>query len=345
MIKLIRLSDSEEFIIDGDDKEWRETKIEGIDALTVNVYTETPAIGSGEIVTGKYTGRRDISVTAHRSSLNGIPEARNAVMDFFDPDDTYTMEIIYNGKHLFIDCELLAYKLPTENIHRPLDLTFTMLCPDPRFYTEDHQLKISQGMPRFFLRGQFEIIPTITIVVFTEHEFNIYIDTDNDPIHIIFPDGYSGNVGTMPGLLELDCQYGTLTNKRTNEDLTDCIISGNPTLRLKPGTDQHYARVLSNKRTSISDTLTITSYYEASATFNQRLRELEVIFSDGHKECYDCSKNVVYSYLNYKIRIKDSGFVFNGQTGSSIRYTAILTDPSPNRSIATIEYRELYRGF
>lgn len=338
MIKLIRLSDRAEFIIDGDDKEWRATKIEGIDALAVNVYTETPAIGQGEILTGKHTGRRDINVEAHRSSQKGISKARDTVMEFFNPDDTYTMEIYLNGKHLFIDCELLSYKLPIENIHRPLNLTFTMLCQIPYFYDNEKETSC-YSTQSITVKGQVKTTPTILINQRNENEFTIYID-GNQYIRIILDDKY---ITMSNRVLELDCKYGTLTDLTSKDNLTQCISTdSNPTSELAPGT--HVFSKNSCKREKKTGRLTVTSNYSVSVSLGTKPRELYVTYNDGHQAYYDC-KQTTYSYSNYSIQISSSGFTFHGPTSSSIEYTAILPDSSSNRSSITIKYKELYRGF
>ena len=344
MIKLTRLSDQKEFVIDGDSREWKATNIEGIDALTLNVYTETPAIGTGEIVTGKHTGRRDISVTAHRSSHKNISTARNTIMDFFNPDDTYTMEIQYNGKDLFIDCELLAYKLPTENIHRPLDLTFTMLCPDP-YFTNNNEISTSTG--RFTVGGNFTVIPTFYITLFSaDTEIEINVDGSTNPIHISFPINFFPSEKMSPYGLELDCRYGTLTNA-SSEDLTSCIKSGNPMIRLKPG--NHYVNFQSSKKTKVSGTAVISSTHTATVNTSSRVRQVQVTWPDGKTITYGYS-STPYSYGEnnnlYQLTFLDKGLIFGGPySDESIKYTALLSELSNGNGVATIQYKELYRGF
>lgn len=347
MIKLTRLSDQKEFVIDGDSSEWKATKIEGIDALTLNVYTETPAIGTGEIVTGKHTGRRDISVTAHRSSHKNISTARNTIMDFFNPDDTYTMEIQYNGKDLFIDCELLAYKLPTENIHRPLDLTFTMLCPDP-YFTNNNEISTSVG--NFLIGGNLTIIPKISITLISETEIKIYVDNDAKPIHIVLPDDILpppiSSTRPQPYSIELDCLYGTLTNS-SSEDLTSCIKSGNPMIRFKPG--NHYVNFQSNARPLVSGSAVITSMHTAIVTTSSKIREVQITWPDGITKTYEYSSEK-YHYSNnrdtYTLTFTNNGFIIGGTyVDDTVKYTALLEAISSNRSFATIQYKELYRGF
>lgn len=342
MIKLTRLSDNQQFVIDGGNSKWKATKIEGIDALTLNVYTETPAIGTGEIVTGKYTGRRDISVTAHISYPFSSP-VRSEVMDFFDPDDTYTMEIEYDNKDLFIDCELLAYKLPTGNNRRPLDLTFTMLCPDPYFYSGIREVSTSG---RFRVNGQFPVIPIISISLIGENEMYIMPNGNSETIHIILPDNYQNSNNN----LELDCKYGILTNATTKEDLTSYIVSGNPMPRLQPGAGYHFASFTSNKRPKQSGTLTISQYNVASFHAKSIIKEVEITFPDGITVLYT-EPSVQYSHYvyidgySYGIRFIDDTLIFNGPNNVSIDYSVIFDDSTPNRSTATIKFKELYRGF
>lgn len=343
MIRLIRSSDKKEFKIDDDDREWKATKIEGIDALTLNVYTEAPAIGTGEIVTGKYTGRRDISVTAHRSSHINISEARSIVMDFFDPDDTYTMEIKYNGKDLYIDCELLAYKLPTENINRPLDLTFTMLCPDPYFYLDRKFTNFN--FAHFTVDGSFDVFPTISItLLYNESDLNIYID-DNDPIHIVLPIGYFPNQKIPPSTLTLNCKNGKLAGSLSSSDLTNCIQSGNPKLSFKPGNNEHTVRFVPNNYSTTSGTLTISNSCSASVTMANNIREVRITFPDGISQTYPPGKYTYWGENVYSIEIVDSELTVHGAPDKTIVYTALLGESLPGKSTATVSFREIYRGF
>ena len=337
MIKLTRLSDNQQFVIDGGNSKWKATKIEGIDALTLNVYTETPAIGTGEIVTGKYTGRRDISITAHISYPFSSP-VRSEVMDFFDPDDTYTMEIRYNSKNLFIDCELLAYKLPTGNERRPLDLTFTMLCPDPYFYSGVREVST---MGRFVVDGHFPVTPIIYISLISENEMNIMPDGNSETIHIILPDNYQNSNNK----LELDCKYGILTNTATKEDLTSYIVSGDPMPRLQPGTGYHFASFTSNKRPKISGTVNISENHLGNVTLDSKIRELKITFPDGIS--LTCTEaDTMYRHGEYGVSFTGNRFTIGGPfSPPSVAYTAIFEDSTPNRSTATMKFKELYRGF
>lgn len=347
MIKLTRLSDNKEFTIDDDSKEWRATQIEGIDALTTNVYTETPAIGFGEILTGKYIGRRDITVTAHRSSLVGISEAREIVMNFFNPDDTYTMTIQYNAKTMYIDCELLSYKLPTENIHRPINLTFTMLCPNPYFYHSHHYSYFNYQS--FTVNSDIAIIPELEIECHNEVEFRIFVDSATEPIRIILPDEYQNQVRPFK-TLKLDCEYGTLTDKSTGANLTDSIISGNSLISFVNGT--HSIRLLSKRRDIESGSATITTGYSATVTTSQKVTELELIINGSKtiKGTYEYTTGVItipdagagYSYALYFN--SSGGFVLNGPSGLKFSYTAVVSDLS-NSSKVNLKYKNLYRGF
>lgn len=346
MIKLTRLSDNKEFLIDDESQEWKATKIEGIDALSPNVYTEALAMGMGEVVTGKYTGRRDITVTAHRPSQENISESRSRVLEFFDPESAYQAKITYNGKTLYIDCELLNYSLPSDNIYKPLDLTFTMLCPAPYFNSGNKTLPFNAGQ-RLKVGGQVNINPTVVITLRRETEFYIYIG-NNDPIHVILPDNFFPSHNTPPYTLELDCRYGILkqlaSTTNLTADLTRYIVNGNPLLSLTPDKDYGVIRFLSNTRHKESGTATISTSYFASVTTSYKIRELTITFSDGHKSTYGYSDNPV-KYNNYQIDFTDSGFIIHGPSKAVISYTALIEDTSPNQSSAVIKYKDLYRGF
>lgn len=354
MIKLIRLSDNKEFAIDDDSKEWRATKIEGIDALTTNVYTETPAIGMGEIVTGKYTGRRDITVAAHRSSQEDIGAARNKVLEFFDPDDTYIMEIIYNGKQLYIDCELLNYSLPSENIYKPLDLTFTMLCPQPYFYDNNTVSATigNDGRPehQFINDGQIDVSPIITITQEnSELEFDLTFITINigvtNTIHIVLDESckWSPSASRPKSKYILDAENGTLTEYGTGRDLTRFITSGNPQFKIKHGDATHFVMLASRARETISGDLLISSdnYH---VEINEYVRELTITFPDNTSSTFKFSTEI-QQYKNYSIKFSTEKVDIYGPASEySLYFTAILHD-NGYQSTATIEFNKLYRGF
>ena len=355
MIKLTRRSDNKEFVIDDESKEWRATKIEGIDAPTTNIYTETPAIGTGEIVTGKYTGRRDITVAAHRSSQEDIGTARNKVLEFFNPDDTYTMEITYNSKTLYIDCELLNYSLPTENIYKPLDLTFTMLCPQPYFYDNNTVSATigNDGRPerQFTNDGQIDVRPIITITQEnSELEFELTFITINigttNVIRIVLDDSFKSppSTGRPSSKYILDTANGTLTEYGTNKDLTRFITSGNPQLKIKHGSDKHFVMLSSRQRETISGTLSISSSDYYHAVINEYVRELTITFPNNTSQTFKFTVDDQH-YNNYTIRFSTEKVDIWGPTSEyALCYTAILHDGG-YRSTATIEFNKLYRGF
>ncbi len=355
MIKLTRRSDNKEFVIDDESKEWRATKIEGIDAPTTNIYTETPAIGTGEIVTGKYTGRRDITVAAHRSSQEDIGTARNKVLEFFNPDDTYTMEITYNSKTLYIDCELLNYSLPTENIYKPLDLTFTMLCPQPYFYDNNTVSATigNDGRPerQFTNDGQIDVSPIITITQEnSELEFELTFITINigttNVIRIVLDDSFKSppSTGRPSSKYILDTANGTLTEYGTNKDLTRFITSGNPQLKIKHGSDKHFVMLSSRQRETISGTLSISSSDYYHAVINEYVRELTITFPNNTSQTFKFTVDDQH-YNNYTIRFSTEKVDIWGPTSEyALCYTAILHDGG-YRSTATIEFNKLYRGF
>lgn len=355
MIKLTRLSDNKEFGIDDESQEWKATKIEGIDAPTTNIYTETPAIGTGEIVTGKYTGRRDITVTAHRSSQEDIRTARSKVLEFFEPDDTYTMEITYNGKTLYIDCELLNYSLPTENIYKPLDLTFTMLCPQPYFYDNNTVSATigNDGRPerQFINDGQIDVSPIITITQeSSELEFELTFITINigttNVIRIVLDDSFKSppSTGRPSSKYILDTANGTLTEYGTNKDLTRFITSGNPQFKIKHGNDIHFVMMSSKQRETISGNLLISSSDYYHAVINEYVRELTIKFPDNTSRTFKYAIDDQH-YNNYTIRFSTEKVEIWGPTSDyALYYTAILHD-SGYQSTATIKFNKLYRGF
>ncbi len=355
MIKLTRLSDNKIFVIDDESQEWKATKIEGIDALTTNVYTEALAMGMGEVVTGKYTGRRDITVTAHRPSQENISEARDKVSEFFDPEATYQAKITYNGKTLYIDCELLSYSLPSENIYKPLDLTFTMLCPQP-YFNDNNTVSATLGTDgrpehQFINDGQIDVSPIITITQEnSELEFELTFVTigigTTNAIRIVLDDSFKSppSTGRPSTRFILDTQNGILTEHGTNKDLTRFITSGNPQLKIKHGDDTHFVMLASRKRETISGTLSISSSDYYHAVINEYVRELTITFPNDTSQTFKFSTDD-QQYNNYTIRFSTEKVDIWGPTSDyALYYTAILHDGG-YQSTAIIEFNRLYRGF
>lgn len=126
-IKFIR-SDGRTFAFD--DSPMGITALKGVDAPTVEIFTEKQAIGDGDIITGKRVASRSITITAANRMPALNSQMRKIASAFFNPLYTYTAEFTYDGSTMSAhECELKAIAIPTGNVYRRLEITLTLLSP------------------------------------------------------------------------------------------------------------------------------------------------------------------------------------------------------------------------
>lgn len=100
-------------------------------------------------------------------NLNSV--MRDVVRSFFGVKRTFKVYLTYNGITRWCEGELYAYSLPTENIYKNLELTFTILCPQPYLLSVDEfGQNIADVTPRFGF-------PYVSLVgrgfIFSEYKF------------------------------------------------------------------------------------------------------------------------------------------------------------------------------
>lgn len=122
-------SDGREFRFD--DSPMGITKLEGVDAPKLEVFTEKNAIGDGDVVTGKRVASRLIEVAASSRILGMTEQMRKIASAFFNPSFTFDVRIVY-GKlsRTARGCELKAIALPTGNISHRFTASVTFLAPN-----------------------------------------------------------------------------------------------------------------------------------------------------------------------------------------------------------------------
>lgn len=108
----------------------------GVGTTEAEIFSESKAIGDGDVVTGQRIPARVIDVQGLSLSraANGI--ARIIANDFFSFRFEYKLHIEYKGRKAWIPALLKLYDLPTENIHAPQKLNVQFFCPNPFFRSE-----------------------------------------------------------------------------------------------------------------------------------------------------------------------------------------------------------------
>lgn len=138
-LRIVR-DDQQEFLADATysgDADWGITAISGIDTAEFEVFTESRAVGDGDIVTGKRIKSREIEFTAiaKNSLLNAI--LRRAAIAFFNPKHTFKVYVTYQDVTLWINAELQAKSIPSEHIRNQQSVSISFFCADPYFKSVD----------------------------------------------------------------------------------------------------------------------------------------------------------------------------------------------------------------
>ncbi len=134
-LKFIR-SDGQEFTVV--DSVWGLTAAEGFDKPVVSVFTQSAAIGDGDIVTGSRVGARPINIqlVAKSAALNEV--LRRAATSFFTLGRTYDLFVYRYGNTRYAPaCHLQFIDLPLKKFTFPISLNLSLLCPEGYFLSAD----------------------------------------------------------------------------------------------------------------------------------------------------------------------------------------------------------------
>lgn len=127
-IIILTRSDGRTFAIDGSPLGLVE--LTGVDAPTVEVFTEKNAVGDGDVVTGQRVAARNITIRAKARSTRQGRQLRALAGAFFNPSFTFDAAVTYGGvTRTARGCRLKALALPTANVYAPLEIMLTLLCP------------------------------------------------------------------------------------------------------------------------------------------------------------------------------------------------------------------------
>lgn len=178
-VKVVR-SDNMEFLID--DVLWRITNdgLEGWDTTDFSVTTDNKSFGDGSYIVADRVPERDRTVKAILTNKALSETMRQVTRAFFNPKYTYKVYLTYQNITKWCEGKLIAFSLPTENIHDYLNMQFTVLCPQPYLLSvDDFSKNIAEVVPRFGF-------PYVSFVekgfIFSEYKFakEVYIDNDGD---------------------------------------------------------------------------------------------------------------------------------------------------------------------
>lgn len=124
--------------------------LKGIDFAEWNLYTEQLAFGDGSIITGGSYSSRNLTITLENMNTNYNQRDRNNVIRFFNPKHTFHIYVTYQGNTRWIEGSLNGFSVPSENIHRRLNVKIGFFCKDPFFKSVDEFSKdIASIQPGF----------------------------------------------------------------------------------------------------------------------------------------------------------------------------------------------------
>ena len=143
-LKFVR-SDGQVFSVT--DSVWGLTAAEGFDKPALSIFTESAAIGDGDIVTGTRMGSRSINIqlVAKSAALNEV--LRRAATSFFTLGRTYDVYVYRYGNTRYAPaCHLQAFNIPTQRLTIPITMTLGLLCPEGYFLSADSFSKNIAGV-------------------------------------------------------------------------------------------------------------------------------------------------------------------------------------------------------
>lgn len=122
-------SDGHSFVVDG--STFDITRMDGIGAPRVEIFTEKKAVGDGDIVTGHRIAARTINLELSNRLPNLNRQMRSLAGAFFNPRYDFDVTIQYGGvERTAPGCRIKSIDIPTENIHKKLRIYLTFFCPD-----------------------------------------------------------------------------------------------------------------------------------------------------------------------------------------------------------------------
>lgn len=129
LVKAIR-SDSKAFLLGTSPWKILSDGLSGIDAPNFSVYSDKNGVGDGALLSGKRIDDRDVQIKCRNLDTANNASIRAAALSFFSPKYSYKLYITYQGTTRWADAELEAISCPSENVHRPMNLTLKFYCKD-----------------------------------------------------------------------------------------------------------------------------------------------------------------------------------------------------------------------
>lgn len=134
IVKIIR-SDNKVFVL-GDDWRIPSNGLDGFGVIENDISKTDNAIGDGANITSSKVSDKDRTVKAFYNGKDK-QQVRHLAVAFFNPKKTYKLYLTYMGLTRWCEGRLYKFSLPTANVYAPLELQFTLLCPQPYLRSHD----------------------------------------------------------------------------------------------------------------------------------------------------------------------------------------------------------------
>ena len=136
VLRIVR-DDGREFVIDGGDWLIESDGLEGWAELPHEVSTVDNAGYDGARVTSARVGAAERTVTAVTRVGADQPRLRAGAVSFFNPKHEFDAHLTYQGRTRWCHGVQSGFSCPTGNVFQRVEVTWTLLCPDPFLLSED----------------------------------------------------------------------------------------------------------------------------------------------------------------------------------------------------------------
>lgn len=142
----------------------------------------------GALITDKRVGSIDRTIVVQSRNVGENPKLRAEAISFFNPKHSFDVYMTYMGRTRWCNGEQIGFKASEGNIYKPVELTWTILCPNPYLLSvEDFGKDIAEIRGKFgfpfrslhpSMRGQYPGINTGFIA--SQHVFTKSVTIRND---------------------------------------------------------------------------------------------------------------------------------------------------------------------
>lgn len=134
-IRFVR-GDGREFVVNETD--WGALEIDGAAAPGYEIFSESKAVGDGDIITGKRVNARDLHIRANAMDVNHNDILRQQALSFFNPVMEYKIYLSYMGEERWINGTLAAFSCPNGHVWEPQEFTALFFCAEPYWNSTDN---------------------------------------------------------------------------------------------------------------------------------------------------------------------------------------------------------------